>query len=264
MNRGNWVRSMGLSEDGSLFVEIDTGNTLYDSCRDTFLSTPRIVYPQDLMRIENRNLYHSFASTLNEISAIMYGSAYDGSYEFRKGDVVVDAGARIGTFSAKASLAVGDEGKVIAIEPEPHNYDYLLKNIEVNKWKNVVAVRKMLWSKKRELNLHLSGYNAAHSAYRNEFYNCMGGSIAVEADTLDSILDALGIGAVDFIKMDIEGSEIEALKGMNKTLLSDVQMAIAAYHPIGSRLTHRVIIPRLERLGFKVTYTEDGIVQARR
>ena len=68
-----------------------------------------------------------------------------------------------------------------------------------------------------------------------------GDSIRVEADTLDGILQELGIASVDFIKMDIEGSEIEALKGMRKTLESQVQLAIAAYHPVKGQLAHTII-----------------------
>ena len=76
-------------------------------------------------------------------------------------------------------------------------------------------------------------------------------------------MEELEIGSVDFIKMDIEGSEIEALKGMKRTLQCNVRLAIAAYHPVEGRLTCNVIVPQLEQLGFKTTYTE-GIVQAGR
>lgn len=62
--------------------------------------------------------------------------------------------------------------------------------------------------------------------------------------------------------MDIEGSEVEALKGMTKTLAHDAQLAIAAYHPVEGRLTNEIIIPQLKRLGFKVSFTEEGIVHA--
>ncbi len=264
MSRNNWVKSLGVDGNGSLFVETDNGIILYDFCRDTSFSAARIVHPQDLMRIENRQLYYSFFSTLNEIDGIIFKSAYDGDYQFKKGDVIVDAGARIGTFSAKVSAAVGNEGKVIAVEPEPRNYQYLLKNIEMNRWNNVVAVQKMLWSTRTEKKLYLSGYSSAHSAYGDEFYNWTGDYITVEADTLDNILADQGVAAVDFIKMDIEGSEVEALKGMEKVLGCNVQMAIAAYHPLEGHPTNEDIIPWLRDLGFDASYSQEGIVQARR
>jgi FkbM family methyltransferase len=215
------------------------------------------------MKAENRQLYFCFLSTLNEISEIIYKSSYDGFYTHKNGDVVVDAGARIGTFAAKASLAVGEEGKVIAIEPEPRNFARLVKNIEANRFGNVVAIQKMLWSRRQESTLHLSAYGAAHSVFSHEFYNSTGDSVRVEADTLDNILHELGIQAVNFIKMDIEGSEAEALKGMQETLAVGPQMAIAAYHPVGDARSDTIIVPWLENLGFEVKLAHEGILQAK-
>ena len=64
-------------------------------------------------------------------------------------------GARIGTFAINAARSIGNNGKVIAIEPEPVNFSYLLKNIETNGLQNIIAVRKMLWSCKAEIKLYL-------------------------------------------------------------------------------------------------------------
>ncbi len=263
MASDNWVRCLGLDTDGDLFVEIDNGLRLYDLCISDRLPAPTTIHPEDLVKPGNWHLYHRFLTTLKEIDAVIYHSAYDGGHQFKRGDIVVDAGARIGTFTAKISSAVGNEGRVIAIEPEPHNFACLQKNIKANRLKNVVAIQKMLWSRTDHPSLYLSGNAAAHSAYFDEFYGSTGESIRVEAESLDNILTELRIESVDFVKMDIEGSEIEALDGMNKTLESVVQLAIAAYHPVKGRLTHPIIIPRLEQLGFKTTYAE-GIVQARR
>ena len=263
MTQDNWVKSLGLDVDGNLFVEIDNGIRLYDLCLNHRLPAEVRIHPGDLMSAGNRQLYFRFLTTLKEIEGVIIRSAYDGFYRFKKGNVVVDAGARIGTFAAKISAAVGDEGRIIAIEPEPHNYACLLKNIEANRMRNVFAVPKMLWSRAGRLDLHLSGNSAAHSAYCEGFYGSTGESIRVEADTLDGILKGLGIESADFIKMDIEGSEIEALKGMSSALKTAAQLAIAAYHPVEGKMAHTVIIPQLEQLGFQITYA-DGIVRARK
>jgi FkbM family methyltransferase len=263
MPHDNWVRSLGLDTDGSLFVETDNGIRLYDLCLNVPLPAVMSIHPEELMKPENRHLYYRFLATLKEMESIMFLTTYDGGHQYEKGDVVVDAGARIGVFAAKISASVGNEGKVIAIEPEPRSFACLQKNIKANNLINVVPVQKMLWSKTEHRKLYLSGNAAAHSAYLNAFYSSTGEFISVEADTLDNILEELGIESVDFIKMDIEGSEIEALKGMSKILESDLQLAISAYHPAGDTLTHAVIIPQLEQLGFK-TVLADGIVQAKR
>jgi len=263
MTRDNWVRSLGLDADGSLFVEIDNGIRLYDSCLRDPLAGAVTIPPQDLLKPENRQLYFRFLTTLKEIEGIIIHSIYDGSSVIKRGAVVVDAGARIGTFAAKVSAAIGEEGRIIAIEPEPRNFACLRKNIEANSLKNVIAIQKALWSQKQRLQIYLSGNAAAHSVYHDSFYSSTGNSISVEADTLDDILEGLGIESVDFIKMDIEGSEIEAFKGMRRTLESDVQLAVASYHPVEGELAHTVISPQLTRLGFK-TSCIDGIVHAHR
>jgi FkbM family methyltransferase len=263
MPSDKWVTSLGLDTDGTLFVSTENGITLYDICLKTSLPKTAILQAADLMKMENRPLYYRFHATLTEISEVMFNTLYDRDFTFKKGDVVVDAGARIGTFTAKVSAAVGEKGRIIAMEPEPDNYACLLKNIRANRLDNVIPVRKMLWSGQRQMPLYLSGNTSAHSAYRDAFFGSTGESIDVEADSLDNILEASGVSRVDFVKMDIEGSEIEALKGMGKTLRSDVALAIAAYHPISGRPTYKAVVNELRRLGFKTSYG-DEIVHARR
>ncbi|MEM0136250.1 MAG: FkbM family methyltransferase, partial [Thermoplasmatales archaeon] len=58
--------------------------------------------------------------------------------EYRKGDVVVDVGAGIGDFSILAANAVGENGKVLAIEPSTRNFNLLKKNLVKNNIKNVI------------------------------------------------------------------------------------------------------------------------------
>jgi len=263
MTGDNWVKSLGLDVDGSLFVEIENGLRLYDLCLNHRLPEPVTVQPRDLMHPENRLLYQCFLKTLKEIEGVMIHSAYDSDYAIQSGDMVVDAGARIGSYAAKISAAVGDKGRIVAIEPEPRNYACLLKNIKANKLNNVTAIQKMLWSSTQKLDLYLSADGAAHSAYCNSFYGSTGALLSAEAETLDNILEELGIDSVNFVKMDIEGSEIEAFRGMKKILQSNARLAVAAYHPVEGTLTHTILTDQLEKLGFTAVY-EDGIVRAKK
>src|SRR3972149_2094785 len=50
----------------------------------------------------------------------------------KKGDVVVDIGAHIGKYTIEAAIRVGEEGKIIAVEPLPSNFEILKKNIKIN------------------------------------------------------------------------------------------------------------------------------------
>ena len=164
---------------------------------------------------------------------------------------MVDAGANIGTFTVRAARAVGPQGLVVAIEPSNANVAFIKRNMEANELTNVVIVEKGLWEKKDKLRLFLGSASGHHTVlhHHNELQ-----SVEIEVDTLDNILAELGITRVDFIKMDIEGAEIEAYEGMRNTLKGgEVKLAIAAYHTRGGREpTSRTIVPWLKRDGFRV------------
>lgn len=263
MPRNNWVKALGLDADGTLFVEIEDGLRLFDQCLRNPLPAAINIRPEELMSSANRFLYYRFLAALNEIDSVLIHGLYEGSYHFKPGDIVVDAGARIGTFAVKVSRAVGKEGRVIAIEPEPRNFACLLKNVQANHLTNVIPVQKLLWSEPRSLKLYLSRNGASHSVFCDSFYDSTGEAITVEAQDLDSIVKHLGIDSVDFVKMDIEGAEVQAMSGMRDTLNSNVRLAIAAYHPVDGKQTHLSIVPQLEQAGFAAGCAE-GIVRARR
>lgn len=133
----------------------------------------------------------------------------------KKGDVFVDVGAHIGAYTLRVARIVGDEGLVVALEPEYRNYNTLLKNIELNGLRNVIALNVAAYSSTRKLTLFISYSTAGHSIKHNEGHS----SVEVQGVTLDDILmSKLSVKRVDWIKIDVEGAEIEVLKGSIGTL----------------------------------------------
>ena len=139
-------------------------------------------------------------------------------------------------FTLKASRKA-KEGKVVAIEPHPLNYMILLKNITINKLKNVIPVNLALSDSKGVAKLYISRKSLGHTikgkrieVSREGFpthINC----IEVKTKTLDQVVDELGLSKVDFIKIDVEGAELDVLKGATKALEeNNVFLAIAAHH----------------------------------
>ncbi|MCL5430603.1 MAG: FkbM family methyltransferase [Candidatus Marsarchaeota archaeon] len=171
---------------------------------------------------------------------------YLGHYELRPGDVVVDAGGYEGTFAIYAAKAVGETGRVIVFEPDSVNYRRLLANIELNGLTNVTVINKALWNKKKIL-----FFTDKHTAGSSFFGGTLTGR-EVEAVTLDEELGRLGVQKVNFIKMDIEGSELQALRGATKTLEGDVNLAVASYHIIEGERTCTEVENILRGLGYKV------------
>jgi len=236
---------MGVYHEDIIFVETNEDIKLYDRQNPLSPISPGAI------------TIDTFEPILDEIDGIFYRCVYDRLYNIGSGDVIIDAGARIGTFSVKASQIVGDQGLVVAIEPEPYNYSLLIQNITHNNIKNVVPIQKMVWSERKYVTLNLSIFSASHSAYSDDYYNNNGRSIDVSADTLDNILFDIGIDKVSFIKMDIEGAEIEALKGMEEIMQRGTTLAIAAYHPVNGLLSKDIIIPEIKKVQYMVSSNED-------
>lgn len=155
-------------------------------------------------------------------------SLYERAWSPREGDIVIDVGAYVGTFTVKAAKLVGDRGLVIAIEPEPKNLAFLEHNVKTYKLNNVKIIRKAVLDKTTKARLYLSNASACHSlSYHHQNY------IEVEADTLDNIISQLGLDHVDFVKIDAEGVELEVLKGAERILTSpEVKLSIASYHDL--------------------------------
>jgi FkbM family methyltransferase len=138
---------------------------------------------------------------------------YTLNYKFKKGDIVVDAGAYNGLSTIYVALKVGPQGKVIAIEPDPYTRKILTRNIGLNHLKNVIIIAKGLYSKPMKMKFDVQGIGSRLQIYNQNIPTIN----SVQVDTLDTILlHELNINNVDFVQMDIEGAEIEAVKGCKK------------------------------------------------
>lgn len=177
------------------------------------------------------------------ISAIcLLWKELDGYFRVRrpnKGDVVVDAGAWTGHFTVVAARLVGRRGRVIAIEPQKLMCKQLEARMRRLNLSNVTVVNSALFDRISELMVPYrndSGFNVLEPAKGTE------ATEVVALRTLDDILSSLNVAQVNFIKMDIEGAEIEALHGMGHTLSSMRPfVAIASYHVReGERTSSRV------------------------
>jgi FkbM family methyltransferase len=125
--------------------------------------------------------------------------------EVRPNTVFYDVGANVGFYSLLASVLVGP-GKVFSFEPMPRNLSYLKKHLDLNRAGNV-DVQALAISDKNgvaRFRVEESGYMGHISAE---------GDISVETATLDSLVQDGRALPPNYIKMDIEGAEHEALLG---------------------------------------------------
>jgi FkbM family methyltransferase len=152
------------------------------------------------------------------------------SAKVQSGDVVVDCGAHIGGFT-RIALRAGAQ-LVVAIEPELSNIRAFRRNFaEELKSGKVVLVEKGVWEKDGRLSLHLSQTGDSHSV---AILQNAGKDEQIEVVTIDSLVQMLKLPKVDFIKMDIEGAEQNALRGAGRVLTKwHPRLAISSYHQKG-------------------------------
>ena len=247
------VTNTELLQDGSVYIELEDGTKFYGE-QDDDISQRDVAYDV----IQNLNKLRKLGNSRKVLGVVR--SQYvdvdnEKYYKLRKGDIVIDAGAHIGTFTIKAAKAVGNEGRVIAIEVEENNRKFLSRNVEANGLQNVSIVPKGVWGSQGRLKLNISRKRSTgHSFYAEAQFGTEHTEEfkEVEVDTVDNIIKQSGLGPVNFIKMDIEGAEVEAIKGMDEVLSGDVKLAIEGYHIVAGQRTYRVVIPWLRKKGFQV------------
>ncbi len=167
---------------------------------------------QDAVEVHGYKIFLDAADTLNLSTRIFEEFEVKVVQKMiRKGDVVIDLGAHIGYYTLLFANLVGKTGRVIAFEPEPTNYELLEKNLKINGYKNVVLVNKAVSSKTGKNTLHLDEINTTgHTLFNTKEDQT---SIEIDSISLDDYFKDYG-GKINFVKMDIEGEEPEAIKGM--------------------------------------------------
>jgi FkbM family methyltransferase len=168
----------------------------------------------------------------------------------KEGMTFIDVGASFGYFTVLAAKAVG-KGKVYAFEPNPAMYNLLLENIALNQLSNVIPVNKAVSSERGAAKLFLASNIGASNILAPRDQK---GIVEVECVTLDEFCNDERNLPIDVLKMDIEGGEILAIKGMEKTLANnkDLKMLIE-FHPHLLRASgHKPgdLWPALRRNGF--------------
>jgi len=219
-----------------------------------------------------RALWHGFSFPVNYVRRwkldMLSGLYEPGTYAlFKKviksGMVIVDIGAHIGYFTRLFSACVGKSGKVYAFEADPENFALLEKN--TSRLRNVERVQLAVADTRGVLQFyHYDDKSGAHSTLPNVPLNYAKRELTVQATDLDSWLKQKGISRVAVIKMDIEGGESAALRGMQDTLKKAkvlvTELAPAWVEAAGSAPLQ--FLQSIERLGFEIfAITENGLVK---
>lgn len=137
------------------------------------------------------------------------------------GDTFIDIGANVGLFSLYASKKVGPQGSVIAFEPSSATSQRLLENIQLNGLKNISVFKLGLSDKSEilELNISINGYEAWNTFVKSAD-DKFSRTEKVQVKSFDDFCreNAFSTDKVALIKLDVEGFEINVLKGASGLL----------------------------------------------
>lgn len=162
---------------------------------------------------------------------------YQHFYKVSPGDIVIDAGANCGHLSVFFSKLVGQNGKIFAFEPDKFNIERIHKNIGLNKdlTDNITIQDLLLWDKNEWIDFYEAGTVGSSAIWMPDGEHL----VKKQAVTIDDWVNNNKIQKLDFIKMDIEGAEIEALDGCVETIKTlQPNFAIASYHIVNGEKTY--------------------------
>jgi len=148
----------------------------------------------------------------------------------KPGDYVIDAGACYGDVAFSYAHDAGPSGKVYSIEFMPDNLDIFHKNIALNPElsKRIQILETPIWSKPGVPVYFEKTYGISTKVSMERMNN---DDNVINTSTIDQLVANGTIEKVDFISMDIEGAEVEALKGAENTLRKfKPKLAISLYH----------------------------------
>jgi FkbM family methyltransferase len=175
---------------------------------------------------------HKFLLTTNRAQQFIANDDYETALfdwlaaNLQPGDYCLDIGAHVGCFALYMGLLTGPEGHIDAVEPMPENLALLNDNVADNNLGQVVEIHEACCAAREGgifLNLGPSSFEASLS---NDFGN---GSIPVKALTVDGM--ALKHGRLDFLKLDVEGAELDVLQGAETALRKFRPKLVVELHP---------------------------------
>lgn len=166
------------------------------------------------------------------------------------GQAVLDVGANYGHFTMAAAAAVGPQGRVLAVEPNPAAYARLACHVALNRLDQVRTLQIGLSDAPGELELFVPGINSGEASFAPGPYDNVR-RVTCPVQTGDMILSGQ---AVDFIKIDVEGFELNVLQGLQDTLAQGAPLIlteVVARHLARAGATIADLQAHLTALGYR-------------
>ncbi len=176
-------------------------------------------------------------------------------YQPKEGDVIIDLGAGVGEEVYYFKKKIHSSGKLFSIEASPENF----KSLEL-------ISQKYNWENSFNFNIAIADYDGFISIEENDFYLlkkvCKKDTgVKIPCFTLDSFVKNNGIRKIDFLKVNIEGFELEILDGMKESI-SIIQNAAISCHDFlnlpGKENIKKSVAKYFVDNGFEISYNNSG------
>jgi len=210
------------------------------------------VFPNDVI---GRNIF--YRGLWEESTTLHF---YNG---LRAGDTVLDVGANIGQYAVLAATRVGPGGTVFAVEPGMTARAVLERNVALNGLGNVRVFPVAAWDSDTTLYLDAGRPGNCGSAEVSRDWSAAPAAVPVPARRLGPLLRAAGGTRIDVLKIDIEGAELPALRGLEDVFRTEPPRAVycellGGHDRFGE--TAHDLIGFFDRFGYRAwAFGDDGL-----
>jgi FkbM family methyltransferase len=175
----------------------------------------------------------------------------------KRGMIAADVGAHAGYYTRLFARLVGKRGKVYAFEPTPTVFSIL--EVNTQRYRNVQRFNLALLDKEGLIEFHKSCNSQTNSVWPSNARGGSIGSVLVRASSLDNIV---GEVSPDLVKIDVEGAELEVLRGMRRVLsrTKDIVL-IVEWNPaclVGRGSDPSLLIDTIKGYGFNISGIDES------
>ena len=179
-------------------------------------------------------------------------------FDAKKDKIVFDAGANEGYYTIGMKQN-NPSLKIISVEPVPETFKMLKKNINTNKLKNIIPINKALSFSNKKISMDFVP-EATMIASKNILAQPRSWldkkrikKVKVQGITLTKLCKQLKINSIDILKLDVEGAELDILKG-GKEMLPKIKKIIIEWH---SKKLKKQCTQLLQKNGFKLVLSSN-------
>jgi FkbM family methyltransferase len=230
----------GLFPSGKLKEQLKCSfyNVLNTDCRFELKANVYSIDKAGILLRSHQDFYH-INSSINR---------YLKFYTPKSGDIVLDGGSHVGQIALYLAALVGEAGQVCSFEPDSLNRRDQEANFELNhELASIIDIdSRLLWDSETELGFDERGDVGSSISSTPDSAGLKKMSVSIDSWVAERKLDRL-----DFVKMDIEGAEIEAIQGANEAIKRfRPNFAIASYHHVNGVQTYVVLEKYFSTIGY--------------